>query len=159
MHILKRADMWMTRAINMLLVIMLLIASFIIFINVVLRYIFESGYNGSFELVSLLIISITFIGGSLLITENEHLTMDALTTVLPTSLGRVAEVIVCLVGIVFSTFLLLYSFKVMETLATGVTPVLQLPAYTPFLPLALGSLITTIKFIFRLIEQFRSVEG
>lgn len=155
----RQADVWITKIISMLLVLMLVGASFIIFINVILRYIFKSGLNGAFELVTLLIVTITFLGASLLIVDNEHLTMDAAVTILPDFWKRVFEIVVCLIGIVFSTVLLIYAIKVMDTLATGVTPVLQLPSYIPFLPIAIGSFLTIIKFIKRAIVQFKRVEG
>lgn len=156
---LKQVDLWLTKIINMLMVIMIFAASVIMFLNVVLRYVFKSGYNGTFELVSLLIVSVTFIGGSLLIVDKEHLTMDAVVTVVPDLVKRIFEVIVSVVGIIFSVVLLVYSVKVMQTLSGSVTPVLQLPSSVPFIPIAVGSFITIIKFIILIINQFKRTEG
>ena len=158
-QMLKQIDTWLIKIIKSLLVVAMLIGSIIIFINVILRYFFESGIAGAYEMVRYLIVGVTFLGASLLIIDNEHLTMDALTNILPTTLKKIAEVFVCLIGFIFSFVLVYYSFNVMDTLSSGLTPELQIPAYIPFIPLTVGSTLAGIKFIQRAFIQFKSVEG
>lgn len=151
---LNKVDMWLTKIINAILVAILLISSLIMFANVVLRYFFNSGFNGTFELVSLFMVAITFIGASLLVLDNEHLSMDAVVTIVPKSIKKVFAFFSTLLGIAFALILLIYSMRVIDTLSTGLTPVLQLPASIFFLPVAIGSFITILKYILQIIRLF-----
>lgn len=151
---LNKVDMWLTKIINAILVAILLISSLIMFANVVLRYFFNSGFNGTFELVSLFMVAITFIGASLLVLDNEHLSMDAVVTIVPKSIKKVFAFFSTLLGIAFALILLIYSMRVIDTLSTGLTPVLQLPASIFFLPVAIGSIITILKYILQIIRLF-----
>jgi C4-dicarboxylate transporter, DctQ subunit len=156
---LKSVDMWLTKIINAFLVIILLISSLVMFANVVLRYFFNSGLNGTFELVSLLMVTLTFIGASLLVLDNEHLTMDAVVTIVPRIIQKIFAFVSTLLGIVFALLLLIYSIKVIDALSTGLTPVLQLPASIFFFPVAIGSLITILKYILQIIKLLKNEEG
>lgn len=147
---MKALDTWLTRAVDLVVVVSLLLASLVVVINVLLRYLFNSGIVGSEELVRYLIIGLTFIGSSTLILRNEHLTMDALVNALPARILAVVNVLASIVGIAFSVALFVYSISVIQNLRFTTSVALQIPAYIPYLSIPLGALLTVVRFVQRM---------
>lgn len=146
----KAVDRWLTRAVDLVVVMSLLLASLVVVINVLLRYLFNSGIVGSEELVRYLIIGLTFIGSSTLILRNEHLTMDAVVNALPARLLAMVNVLASVVGIAFSVVLFVYSISVIQNLRFTTSVALQIPAYIPYLSIPLGALLTVVRFVQRM---------
>ena len=152
-HLMKVLDIWLTRIVHSFIVLSLLLASFVVVTNVALRYLFNTGIVGSEELVRYLIIGLTFIGGSTLVLDNEHLTMDALVKALPVPLVHVLDVLTCLIGIAFSVALILYSISVIENLKFATSVALQIPAYIPYLSIPIGAGLTAVRYMQRIIFE------
>ncbi|WP_240689284.1 TRAP transporter small permease [Ammoniphilus sp. YIM 78166] len=142
-------DALLSKLINYFLIASLLIASFVIFLNVILRYFFNSGVVGSEELVRYLIIWNIFIGGSSLVLSGEHLSMDAFIKQCPEKIKVVMNLMIYLIGIVFSFALVVYSAGVIEKLTMSNTPALQIPSYIPYLAIPIGSLLTALRYMHR----------
>ena len=63
---------------EVLVVILIGIASYLTFQEVILRYVFNTGWSGSYEITVMSLIWCTFIGASLGIKENIHIGVDVL---------------------------------------------------------------------------------
>ncbi|WP_174727347.1 TRAP transporter small permease [Mesobacillus harenae] len=155
----NKIDKYLSMAVNYFLVISLLFVSLLVFVNVILRYFFNTGIVGTEELVAYVIIWNVFIGASTLILTGEHLSMDALVEFIPKKIKSGLTILVSLVGILFSMSLVYYSLPVINALSLSVTPSLRIPSYIPFLAIPLGSLITSLRFIQLIIKQFKLISG
>jgi C4-dicarboxylate transporter DctQ subunit len=154
-----KIDGYLSKSINFFLVISLLFVSFLVFINVILRYVFNTGIVGTEELVRFIIIWNVFIGASTLVLNEEHLSMDALVEALPEKITGYLSILVSIVGVIFSLSLVYYSIPVIEALSLSITPSLRIPASIPYLAIPLGALFTAIRFIQKIARNFREVLG
>ncbi len=81
------------RALEWLLVLMLVAMVVLVFGNVVMRYAFNSGITESEELARWLFVWMTFLGAIVALREHGHLGTDMLTSRLPVAAKRVCVVI------------------------------------------------------------------
>ena len=63
---------------EVMVVILIGFASYLTFQEVILRYVFNTGWSGSYEITIISLIWCTFIGASLGIKENIHIGVDVL---------------------------------------------------------------------------------
>jgi C4-dicarboxylate transporter DctQ subunit len=66
------------RAEEFLVVVLMILASYLTFQEVVLRYVFGTGWSGSYEITVMSLIWCTFFGVSLGVRENIHIGVDLL---------------------------------------------------------------------------------
>lgn len=78
----------LTQFLNVLLAIFLALMCILVFGNVVLRYVFNTGITWSEEMARFLFIWITFLGAIVALKDNEHLGVDLLIKKLPPALKK-----------------------------------------------------------------------
>lgn len=90
---MKAIDTFLTRFMNMVIVVSLALMVIMVFSNVVLRYAFNSGITASEELSRFLFLWLIFVGAIVAMKERAHLGVDTLISRLPRG-GKVAFVII-----------------------------------------------------------------
>ena len=120
---LAKAERWILRGLEAVLVILLAGMVVMVFGNVVLRYAFNSGLDLSEELSRYFFVWLTYIGAVVVMRENGHLGVDTLVG----ALGRQGRLICMIIGDVFilacCVMLLDGTWKQHEINATAVAPV------------------------------------
>ena len=86
---MKAIDNLLTRAMNTIIVVSLALMVVMVFSNVVLRYIFNSGITATEELSRFLFLWLIFVGAIVAMRERAHLGVDSLVARLPRT-GKVA---------------------------------------------------------------------
>ncbi len=140
-------------------VISLLIASLLVFIQVVLRYAFNNSLVWSEEIARYLIIWLVLIGSSIAVREKAHATVDAVVAFLPPLPKRIFSIIANLMGIAFC-FILVRSgtITVSNVVEFGnVTPAVGIPMAIPYLSLPIGGALMLYRFIQLLFEDVASL--
>lgn len=119
------------------------------FVDVVLRYVFNSPIKGSFEVSETLMAVLIFAGLPLVSRHGEHITIDSLTRLAPAVVQRIGAVIVqlgCAAGLVGMAWLLW--LKASRFAAAGdVTQTLKLPIAPVVQLMALLTLVTALVHI------------
>lgn len=139
-------------------VLSLIITSFIVFIQVILRYVFNYSLHWSEEVARYLIIWFIFVGSSIAVREKAHAAVDALVVYLPQQLKKVFSVLANLVAIVFCIILIISGYETVENVINfgNVTPSLGMPMYIPYLAIPIGGLLMLIRFLQLLIQDIKS---
>ena len=111
------------KVIEFVLAALLLGMVIMVFGNVVLRYVFNSGIDVSEELSRIFFVWLTFIGAIVAMHEGSHLGMDALVTKLPRA-GKVACLAMCQ-GLILLCCVMLFwgTWRQHEVNATTMAPV------------------------------------
>lgn len=94
------AEMRVTRLIRLCLASLLFAATGLIFINVVLRYVFNSGITWAEEVSDYGLVWITFLGGGLAAFRAGHISIDILQIALPSWARRINIAIVNVISCV-----------------------------------------------------------
>lgn len=90
---MKSFEKFLTQAMNAVIVVALSLMVIMVFSNVVLRYVFNSGITASEELARFCFIWLIFVGAVLAMKERAHLGVDTLISRLPRS-GKVLFVLI-----------------------------------------------------------------
>jgi len=138
--------------------ISLVFTSLLVFVQVVLRYMFNYSLSWSEEISRYLIIWFVFIGSSIAVREKAHATMDALTTYLPPKGKRIFSIIANLISISFCVILITSGSTIVSSVMEfgNVTPSIGLPMFIPYLALPVGASLMLIRFLQLLIDDIKN---
>ena len=121
----------------------------LLFVNVILRYVFNSGIIWSEELVRYAIIWLTFFSIGYGVRKDTHVKIDILHYYLPKKANKALNIIVEIMSAIFCTSMARYSLDVMlQQFNSGqLTPSLQIPFYTITLSLPVGFTIAALRYL------------
>ncbi|MFD1173412.1 TRAP transporter small permease [Oceanobacillus picturae] len=130
-------------------VLSLLIASLLVFLQVVLRYGFNISLVWSEEVSRYIIIWFILVGSSIAVREKAHATVDAVVAFLPTIPKKICSILANLIGVTFSVVLIWSgSITVSNVIEFGnVTPAVGIPMAIPYLALPVGGALMLIRFL------------
>lgn len=145
-------------------VVSLILTSLIVFLQVVLRYVFNYSLHWSEEVARYLIIWFIFVGSSIAVREKAHAAVDALVVYLPSSLKKVFSLLANFAAIIFCFIVIASGYEsVVNVFEIGnITPSLGIPMYIPYLAIPVGGLLMMIRFLQLLaidIKSFQSRNG
>jgi TRAP-type C4-dicarboxylate transport system permease small subunit len=100
---------------------------FVVFIEVVMRYVFNSSITSSEELSRILFIWMVFIGVILMLAKNRHVAFDAIQEASPPPLKRVMQILTTAGICVASFILMVYGYYYSEQNFAWPSPGLLIP--------------------------------
>lgn len=138
---------------NIFLVITFFLATILIFGNVVFRF-FGYGTSWSEELIRYLIIWLTFIGASVCVRENEHVSIDLLPEFLSEFWKKILSLFVNTVAIIFLLFITKFSLELVEfSFGRGqIASALGIPMYIVYLCVPIGAMLMTLRYTISSVE-------
>lgn len=136
-------------------------ASFLVFIQVVLRYLFHDSLFWSEEVARYLVIWCVFIGSSIAVREKGHATVDAIIAILPTAFKKLFFILASLAGVVFC-IVLIWSGALVVSNVVGygnVTPSLGISMAFPYLAVPVGGALMLYRFLQLLINDIKNLRS
>lgn len=136
----------------------LIFASLLIFVQVVLRYVFNYSLYWSEEMARYLIIWFIFIGSSIAVREKSHATVDLLLTYLPSRYKHILSMIGSSIAIIFFVMIIISGFQTIENVLrfSNTTPALGIPMFIPYLAIPVGSALMVFRFLQLISHDMRS---
>jgi C4-dicarboxylate transporter DctQ subunit len=134
--------------------VLLLIASVILFSNVVARYVFNESFSWATEVVRYQIIWMVFIGGSVAARRGMHIGVDIIVKFSGPRIRQAVLLIVYTIAIAFCVYVAYFGIElVMKTRSWGqVSPAAQIPMWLMQLAIPVGSILMGIRFLQHLIN-------
>lgn len=120
---IARAEQWILRGLEAVLVALLAGMVVMVFGNVVLRYAFNSGINVSEELSRYFFVWLTYIGAVVVMRENGHLGVDSFVGTLTSRGRRICMILSDLIVFACCMMLIEGTWKQQDINATSVAPV------------------------------------
>lgn len=144
-----RLDRALSRAEDVFISALLITASAILFVNVVARYVFNSGSTWAEELVRYQIVWLVFVGASVAARKGIHIGVDALVHVLPLPAQKVVRIAVLTLCIGFCGVLAFHGLELMlQTREFNQrTPAMQAPFWLMQLAIPTGALLMALRFV------------
>lgn len=118
---------WLMQLLNVLLAICLSFMWILVFVNVVLRYIFNSGITWSEEMARFLFIWLTFLGAIVALKDNEHLIIDLFVKRLPSFLRKIVYILSHVLVLYCLGLILIGSWEMTVLNANAYAPATGLP--------------------------------
>lgn len=136
-----------------LIFILIGVASYITFQEVILRYVFNTGWGGSYEITTMALIWCTFIGASLGIKENIHIGVDVLVNKFGPGTRRVLIIISIAFCLVFGLITAVKGFQFAKFIHQGhlLSRDLRIPMEIGYLAIPVGGVLICLRFIERLV--------
>ena len=138
---------------EILIFILIGIASYLTFQEVVLRYVFNTGWGGSYEITTFALIWCTFIGASLGIKENIHIGVDVLVVKFPPKIQRVIIIVAIALCLLFGIIVAVKGFEFSKFISRNhlLSRDLRIPMEIGYLAIPVGGVLICLRFIERLV--------
>ncbi|MDG5787133.1 TRAP transporter small permease [Evansella sp. AB-P1] len=129
-------------------VILLIFTSLLVFIQVVLRYLFNFSLYWGDEVARYLIIWFIFIGSSIAVREKAHATVDLLIVALTQKWKLIVGIVAYFISMIFCVLLVYASWGTIGNVMNygTITPALGIPMYIPYLAIPVGASLMFIRF-------------
>ena len=143
------------------LVFSLAFTTILVFIQVVLRYVFNNSLSWSEELARYIFIWQIWLGTSVSMKENEHICLDMLNNKLKGKAKVVLALIANVIMLAFCAFLVKYGWDlVMSMMSRGNRSVaLRIPMWIVYSSLPLSQLAVSLRLIGRIVVNVRDLSG
>lgn len=139
--------------------LLIFIGLFLLFVNVLGRYIFNFSFTWVEEVSIYMVVWGTLIGASVALRTNHHIRVDIVYNFLPASIKSFVSVIANLVGVSFAIFVLYYGFDLVHSrFLNGMKSTGSLiPLWIVYLILPIFGLLMLFQFSIRIIRIFRGL--
>lgn len=138
---------------------LLIFTSLLVFVQVVLRYLFNYSLHWSGETAIYLIIWFIFIGSSIAVRKNAHVSVDAVVAYLPPLFKKIFAIIATLLCILFCVILIKAGWDMVSMVSRRGTiiPSIGIPMYIPYLAIPVGFTLMLIRFSQQLFSHVKSL--
>lgn len=140
---------WIDRLEEWIVMLMLAAMTGLTFVQVVLRYVFNSGFSWALEMTGLLFAVMIFVGVSYGVRIGAHIGVDALVRLMPSATRRVASIAVVLACIGYCGIVIVGSYEYVSKMKLiGVElEDLPIPVWVARSILPLGYALMTFRFL------------
>ena len=131
----------------------------LVFIEVMLRYVFESPLFGIEELIVVIAMWLYFIGASLGAYDRTHIKADVIHVWVKSARGMaIIHTINSVITVTLSAIMAVwcYDYFIFGIEMGGATPALRLPLVIPQSAVFVGAILMTIYFFVELVDNFRN---
>ena len=133
------------------LVTTLVVMVVVIFLQVVMRYVFQNSLSWSEELARYLFLWQVWVGASYATKKSRHLRVEILRDALPSLGQKILETLATLIWLAFAVLVVYLSYgittKVMAS--SQITPALHLPMFIPYASVPVGMAL----MVFRVLQK------
>lgn len=140
--------------------ILLLVITFLLFANVVLRVLGMS-LDWVEEFARYGIIWLTFIGGSICIYKGAHIGIDSITALLSEKGKKNLELITIIIALIFTLIFTVKTFKLVSVVfSTGqVSSTLEIPMWIVYGAMPVGGTLMIIRYTQEFVKKFKALKG
>ena len=142
---------------EVLVVILIGLASYLTFQEVVLRYVFNTGWSGSYEITTMALIWCTFIGASLGVKENIHIGVDVLVVKFGPKTQRILIIVSIALCLLFGIIVAVKGFEFSKFISSRrlLSRDLRIPMEIGYLAIPVGGVLVSLRFVERLVHVLK----
>lgn len=139
----------------------LLVVTFVLTVNVILRYLFSSGWAWSEELTRYLIAWATFVGAACCVTEGSDITIDSIISLLSKGGRRILELITYVLSIGFLCLFIYTSILMtVRSFQNGqMATSMKLPIWIVYLSMPVGGTLTVVRMVEKMVALIKTGRG
>lgn len=137
---------------------LLAVISIVMFLQVIMRYVFNSSLTWAEELCRYAFIWSAFVSIGFTIRERSILTLTFFVDILPKKISRIVTVLAKLVTVAFFVVIFVYSIPMIQRIysTNQTSQAMGVPMYLVYLSIAVGSFLTIIRSIQDLVVSIKS---
>lgn len=149
---------WLFKVEEAFLGITILLATLVLFVNIVLRFIFSANTTWAEELIRYMMIWITFVGSGVCFGRGLHVGIDFFLEFVTKKWNIIIGILVNIISIILMIFLIVYGTELVKfSMNTGqITPSLQIKMFWVYLGIPVGGALSLIHLVINILEQFKT---
>jgi TRAP-type C4-dicarboxylate transport system permease small subunit len=155
---MKRLETILTRVLEGVMMVSFLAIFVLVVTLVVLRYVFNSSITGANEIITVLFVFTTAIGGAVAVGKREHIAITAVAEKLPTALRKVADATGLLLIALINGVMLWYSVGWIDTTGGFLMPSTGLPRIVAQISIPIGCGLAVLYCGLRLVSALTGEE-
>lgn len=158
---LKKADSGLRKIESAVVAVSIITITILIFVNVTLRYIFNNSWTWAEELTRYIMVWMTFIGASLCVRDNVHVTMDLAMNTLPNKLKKPLLYVIYGGSAIISFYLAYLGYNIMMKVKYSgqVSSAMEfLPMWLVYLCVPVAGVLMGKNFLHLIVLNFKSKE-
>lgn len=158
---LQAIEQGISKALNIVGIVMFLGVVGITFAQVLTRYVFRTPIASSEEMSRIFFIWISFLGAAMVMKENEHIRLDVVKEYLGSRGSLILELFIQLIILIFNTVMVTQGIYLMSITTRQVTSVTRIPMSYIYLiiPLSFGiMLIYGVAIMIRLVSELMNTQ-
>lgn len=132
------------KALEWFAMICMVVLTVIVFLDVVLRYIFNQGFAWTQEMATLMLAWFSFIGMAIGVLEKIHINIEMFTAKLPAKAISVLDSVDHILIAAFGGAMVYYGVKIMDVTKSSTMPATKLPSAVLYIILPLSGLLVLI---------------
>lgn len=122
----------------------IVIMTVVVFVDVVLRYAFQSGFSWSQEIATLMMVWFGFLGIAIGVLEKLHMSIELFTMKLPVKIITWIERIDYFVISVFGILMVTYGVQIMHITSRATMPATKMPSAVLYIILPLAGILIAL---------------
>ncbi len=142
------------KALEWVMLTALMVMVLVMFLQVVLRYVFSTGFAWSEELSRFLMIYMIFIGGAVLSSHDGHISVTILDELLKGVSYKVIKVIQYLISLAYCGFMAKIGLSTLPIVARQKTPNMQITMDWIYMIIPVSMILMVIYIAFKLVLLF-----
>ncbi|MDY0943820.1 TRAP transporter small permease [Priestia megaterium] len=150
-----KINVGLTKLLEWIIVVSMLVILLSNFVNVILRYFFSAPFYWTDELSALLFVWIIFIGSAVAVATNSHASLDYFFRKMTPQFKKITKIVYTIIIIVTLLYLTIGSYNWIEVLSDQKYSSLPLPLALGFLPIPIGCALMIYFLIVNLIKDFK----
>lgn len=150
---MKSLAIWVGKLLNLTVVVILSVMSILVFLNVVLRYGFNSSINITEEVSRYLFVWLTFLGAVLAFNDNQHVSVTMITDKLSAKKKQLLGVLTDVVMIFCCYLILEGSWVQFQLNLVNYAPISGIPQGITYLASVVASVLIGLLLIGRLVSR------
>lgn len=127
--------------------VIFIVIMFLLFLQVVSRYVFHHSFTWTEELSVLLFVWMTYLGVSSAVTYRKNLRIDALLNVVPFKVKKAMFIASDMIFIIFNFYLIIPFLELIQSIGTSKTPILGIPKAITYWLIPVILVISSIKLL------------
>lgn len=138
--------------------VLLLTMTFVMFIGVIFRYVFNASLSWSEELSRYLFIWFIFISTSYAVTERAHIRVEALNKIIPKKIRPYMNIVGRIIWFAFSLFVTYLGVSYAMSMTTSVSAAMKLPMTLVYFGIPIGYFLMSIRLFVQIIQSIKNPE-
>lgn len=147
MSVLKKGYKYLFTALEWFAMICMVIMVIVVFIEVILRYLFGTGFKWSQEIPTLMMVWFGFIGIAIGVIEKIHISIEFFTMKLPKKITQTMDRANYLIIAIFGGYMIHYGIQIMRLTSKTTLPATKWPSAVLYLILPLSGVLILINGI------------
>lgn len=156
---MERLLNWSEKGVSFLTILLFIAMTIMVFIQVVLRFIFDSSILWAEEFSRYAMVWLGFLGATIGVKYHEHTRIDFFIKLLPKRFKKLIEILNKILCIIFLGVITYYSIMMFENTFKLLTPAMQIPVGLVHSILPVTGIIMIIHLLFQIVDIIKTGDG